>query len=129
MAAAIHLTRRVQLQCLVVLSSHTELSELQVERLSKLLDSPPEELGTDGGAAGGSRRLDIINSAVNIDARLTKLYDLLGAACRPSVCMATGLSHGIRRLTAAVGLRCAPSALLETAAELICTKCQRLPLL
>ncbi len=80
--------------------------ESQVERLSKLIESPPEELGTIcshaaasavGSAAGGSSaagstaspaagggagasgnlRLDIINSTVNINARLTRLYDLL----------------------------------------------------
>lgn len=81
--------------------------ESQVERLSKLIESPPEELGTIcshaaasavGSAAGGGSsaagstaspaagggasvsgnlRLDIINSTVNINARLTRLYDLL----------------------------------------------------
>ena len=47
-----------------------------------------------GGHASGSLRLDIINSTVNIDARLVKLYELLendilaslsgaAAACAP----------------------------------------------
>lgn len=67
-----------------------EMLEMEVERLSKLIEAPADDLGTDGPATGsaaasssssatvsGSLRLDIINSTVNIDARLTKLYDLL----------------------------------------------------
>jgi Ariadne domain len=42
-----------------------------VERLSKLIETRPAEMLKD------ETRLAIINSAVNIDKRLVKLYDLI----------------------------------------------------
>ncbi len=48
----------------------------QVERLSGLIQTPLKTLCEDGATAEGVRQ-DIINSSVNIDKRLTKLYDLI----------------------------------------------------
>ena len=48
----------------------------QVERLSGLIQTPIKTLCEDGATAEGVRQ-DIINSSVNIDKRLTKLYDLI----------------------------------------------------
>ena len=47
-----------------------------MERLSGLIETPVEKLCEDGATAEAVRQ-DIINSSVNIDKRLTNLYDLI----------------------------------------------------
>ena len=60
--------------CDVVARSGTR--RRQVERLSGLIQTPMKTLCEDGATAEAVRQ-DIINSSVNIDKRLTKLYDLI----------------------------------------------------
>ncbi len=55
---------------------HNSVLGRQVERLSGLIETPIEKLCDDGATAEAVRQ-DIINSSVNIDKRLTNLYDLI----------------------------------------------------
>lgn len=55
---------------IVIIESDQEASDLQVERLSGMIETPPERMDD-------KLRLSAINSTVNIDARLTKLYEVI----------------------------------------------------
>lgn len=48
----------------------TGTSVIQVERLSKLIETPVDDMDV-------TKRLDIINSTVNVDKRLVKLFELI----------------------------------------------------